>query len=93
LGAYFPGLVKTAEWFRAGYTPAQGLTHGLASPGEFPWTCLVLNQKNDFIGSCAIIPSDFSNNNAKVIWVPFFFLLHKYRGSSVPKLLLEQSLT
>jgi hypothetical protein len=37
----------------------------MASPGEFPWTCLVLNQKNDFIGSCAIIPSDFSNNNAK----------------------------
>jgi hypothetical protein len=37
----------------------------MASPGEFPWACLVLNQKNDFIGSCAIIPSDFSNNNAK----------------------------
>ena len=51
---------------RAGYAPASGLTHGQASPGEFPWTCLVLNQKNDFIGSCAVIPSDFSNNNAKV---------------------------
>merc|ERR1712084_179970 len=28
-----------------------------------PWTCLLLNQNNDFIGSCAIIPNDFSNNN------------------------------
>merc|ERR1712240_814783 len=24
--------------------PARGLQHGEASPGEFPWTCLVLNQ-------------------------------------------------
>jgi len=44
-------------------SPAQGLAHGEASPGEFPWTCLLLNQNNDFIGSCAIIPNDFSNNN------------------------------
>ena len=43
--------------------PASGLAHGEASPGEFPWTCLLLNQNNDFIGSCAIIPDDFSNNN------------------------------
>ena len=43
--------------------PASGLSHGEASPGEFPWTCLLLNQNNDFIGSCAIIPDDFSNNN------------------------------
>lgn len=50
---------------RAGFTPASGLTHGQSSPGEFPWTCLVLNQKNDFIGSCVVIPADFSNNNAK----------------------------
>jgi len=43
--------------------PASGLAHGESSPGEFPWTCLLLNQNNDFIGSCAIIPNDFSNNN------------------------------
>jgi len=43
--------------------PASGLGHGEASPGEFPWTCLLLNQNNDFIGSCAIIPNDSSNNN------------------------------
>merc|ERR1712172_116945 len=24
--------------------PVSGLTHGQASPGEFPWTCLLLNQ-------------------------------------------------
>jgi len=40
-----------------------GAEHGDSAPGEFPWTCLLLNQNNDFIGSCAIIPNDFSNNN------------------------------
>jgi len=45
--------------------PAFGLKHGEASPGEFPWTCLLLNQDNDFIGSCAIIPNDFSNDNTR----------------------------
>ena len=36
--------------------PVSNLQHGESSPGEFPWTCLILNQDNDFIGSCAIIP-------------------------------------
>merc|ERR1712032_1560960 len=45
--------------------PARGLQHGEASPGEFPWTCLVLNQNNDFIGSCVVIPNDSSNNNGR----------------------------
>ena len=45
--------------------PARNLQHGEASPGEFPWTCLVLNQNNDFIGSCAVIPNDSSNNNGR----------------------------
>eukprot|EP00088_Acartia_fossae_P035299 TRINITY_DN36332_c0_g1_i1.p1 TRINITY_DN36332_c0_g1~~TRINITY_DN36332_c0_g1_i1.p1 ORF type:complete len:454 (-),score=113.52 TRINITY_DN36332_c0_g1_i1:109-1470(-) len=36
-----------------------------ASPGEFPWTCLLLNQNNDFIGTCAIVPEDFNNNNGR----------------------------
>jgi len=34
-----------------------------SQPGEFPWTCLLLNQNNDFVGSCAVIPNDFSNDN------------------------------
>jgi len=46
------------------YTTARGLPYGTTSPGEFPWTCLLLNQNNDFIGSCALIPDSFSNNNA-----------------------------
>jgi len=36
-----------------------------SSPGEFPWTCLLLNQDNDFIGTCVIVPEDFSNNNGR----------------------------
>ena len=47
---------------RAFPRPVSGLQHGESSPGEFPWTCLLLNQNNDFIGSCAIIPETFSND-------------------------------
>jgi len=43
--------------------PVSGLSYGQASPGEFPWTCILLNQDNDFVGTCAVIPSDSSNNN------------------------------
>merc|ERR1712152_80550 len=31
------------------------LQSGQSSPGEFPWTCILLNQNNDFVGTCAII--------------------------------------
>jgi len=47
------------------YRPVSGLEFGQSSPGEFPWTCLLLNQNNDFIGSCVIVPQDFSNNNGR----------------------------
>ena len=40
-----------------------GLGHGETTPGEFPWSCLILNQNNDFLGSCAIIPNDSANKN------------------------------
>jgi len=44
--------------------PASGLAHGTSSPGEFPWTCLILTENNDFVGSCAIIPQSSSNSNS-----------------------------
>jgi len=51
--------------------PASGIQHGESSPGEFPWTCLILSSNNDFVGSCAIIPENSNNNlnsgTAKVI--------------------------
>ena len=43
--------------------PAKGLAYGESSPGEFPWTCLILSQTNDFIGSCVVIPNDSRNDN------------------------------
>jgi len=43
--------------------PAAGVAHGEASPGEFPWTCLILTQDNDFLGSCVVIPNDSRNDN------------------------------
>merc|ERR1712001_134179 len=46
-------------------TFASGLEHGQSLPGEFPWTCLLLNQNNDFAGSCAVIPDDFDNDNGR----------------------------
>ena len=39
-----------------------GRKQGQANPGEFPWTCIVLTQKNDFIGSCAIVPDNRFND-------------------------------
>jgi len=47
------------------FRTASNLNFGEVSPGEFPWTCLLLNQDNDFVGTCALIPNDFSNNNAR----------------------------
>merc|ERR1711971_1342616 len=29
---------------------------------EFPWTCLILNQNNDFLGTCALVPQSFNND-------------------------------
>ena len=43
--------------------PVSGLSYGQTSPGEFPWTCILLNQNNDFVGTCAIITDDSTNNN------------------------------
>jgi len=45
--------------------PVTGLGHGESSPGEFPWTCLILNSNNDFIGTCAIVPENFNNDNSR----------------------------
>jgi len=47
--------------------PVSGLKHGESSPGEFPWTCLILNQNNDFIGSCAVIPDGSRRGTNKVV--------------------------
>jgi len=44
-------------------SPVASLGHGETTPGEFPWSCLILNQNNDFLGSCAIIPNDSTNKN------------------------------
>lgn len=50
---------------RSGFSQVSGLEHAQAGPGEFPWTCLLLNQNNDFIGTCAIIPNNSTNDNTK----------------------------
>merc|ERR1712018_21526 len=42
-----------------------GGDHADSAPGEFPWTFLLLNQDNDFVGSCTIIPDDFHNDNTR----------------------------
>lgn len=47
------------------FRPVSTSVPSQSSPGEFPWTCLLLNQDNDFIGTCVIVPEDFSNNNGR----------------------------
>lgn len=52
------------------YKTTPNLPHGASSPGEFPWVCLILDQDNNFIGSCTVIPNDSRNDNrgtAKVL--------------------------
>merc|ERR1719219_330556 len=47
---------------------ATGLADSESSPGEFPWTCALIQRDQfsgaeEFLGNCAIIPSGFDNNN------------------------------
>jgi hypothetical protein len=39
-----------------------GKKQGQANPAEFPWACLALDQNNNFLGSCAIIPDNRFND-------------------------------
>lgn len=39
-----------------------GKKQGQANPSEFPWGCLVLDESNNFVGSCAIIPDNRFND-------------------------------
>jgi len=45
--------------------PTRRTGQGEASAGEFPWTCLLLNQENDFIGTCALVPENSNNDLAR----------------------------
>ena len=31
------------------------------SPGEFPWSCMLLTDENKFIGPCTVVPEDYDN--------------------------------
>jgi len=44
------------------FQPAQNLERGQASPEEFPWICMMLTDKDRFLGSCAIVPEDSDND-------------------------------
>jgi len=57
-----------------------------ARPYEFPWTCLVLKENNDFVGTCAIVPdnrrNDISRGTDRVITAA-----HKLKSVQGPDLL------
>ena len=38
---------------------------GESSPEEFPWTCLILDGDNGFVGTCAVVPETFDNDISK----------------------------
>ncbi|CAB4060463.1 unnamed protein product [Lepeophtheirus salmonis] len=50
-----------------------GLLPGQSSPEEFPWTVLILTQKNEFVGTGVIVPERFDNqvqfNTRKILTV------------------------
>jgi hypothetical protein len=59
-----PRRIRTGEK-RCGerrFREIRGKDQGEANPGEFPWTCLVLTQNNDFVGTCAIVPDNRFND-------------------------------
>ena len=35
-----------------------------AAPGEFPWNCIVVNQDEEILSNCAIIPNNNRNDIA-----------------------------
>ena len=37
-----------------------------SSPGEFPWTCLILNAQNGFVGNCVLIPGGNSKSRVQI---------------------------
>merc|ERR1712115_147981 len=67
IGNDIVGLPTTEGKFcgERSFSLGASLKHGEASVGEFPWTCLLLNQDNDFLGSCVIIPDNSNNDNSR----------------------------
>eukprot|EP00095_Tigriopus_kingsejongensis_P005135 maker-scaffold100_size373717-snap-gene-2.45 protein:Tk05135 transcript:maker-scaffold100_size373717-snap-gene-2.45-mRNA-1 annotation:"serine proteinase-like protein 1" len=49
---------------RPDFFTVPNLPYGMASPEEFPWICVIMDQANNVIGSCAIIPARFDNQIA-----------------------------
>merc|ERR1712004_246893 len=53
------------------FKPLFNLEKGQASPEEFPWSCIMLDGDNKFLGSCAIVPertdNDISSGTRRVI--------------------------
>ena len=47
------------------FEEGEDLAHGEASVGEFPWTCVLLNQDDKYLGTCAIIPRGAGNDNSE----------------------------
>jgi len=44
------------------FSPLFNLEKGQASPEEFPWICMMLTDKDRFLGSCAIVPEETNND-------------------------------
>jgi len=44
------------------FKPLFNLQKGQASPEEFPWSCIMLDGDNKFLGSCAIVPEQTDND-------------------------------
>jgi len=44
------------------FKPLFNLEKGQASPEEFPWSCIMLDGDNKFLGSCAIVPERTDND-------------------------------
>ena len=65
------------------------LAEGIASPGEFPWLCLLFTGKETgsdrFLGGCAIVPENKNNDISKGTTSRVITAFHKLRSLQGPE--------
>jgi len=77
------------ECGRRNFEPLYDPAEGIASPGEFPWLCLLFTGKETgsdrFLGGCAIVPENKNNDISKGTTSRVITAFHKLRSLQGPE--------
>jgi len=80
------------ECGRRNFEPLYDPAEGIASPGEFPWLCLLFTGKETgsdrFLGGCAIVPENKNNDISKGTTSRVITAFHKLRSLQGPERLV-----